>query len=731
MRERKKKDAEEYRRCGRRGTPNWRCSERALSGKAFCEKHHLYAQRRQMEMQKRKSENGSKTEVGQKRKKQKQSEEISANFGQSSELCVGDQGHQVAEASTAGEENGGNNGNEAFDIKVFQELFGEDEGGILVSEELQVGSGKEANENGGLGGSGEETATCGGNDGLDFTAELFEGLFGEVSAENGGLGPAGEGIDSLFDEVNGGSGNRGMDFCGQGFGLFGSLDGNGIQGLFGEIPCGNGDQGEFSVNANENGGKDEMVKIKNKRGRPKGAKNKKKVIGAQECIEGLIKVAEPKKKRGRPKGSKNKRKVNLQERNQELADQIMNVKDCGNKIAMPMENVGTSDLVDVKVMIGQVTGGSNEIFRAKVRRGRPKGAKNKMKIDAGGERVDGKYSGVENVRPKKKRGRPKGFIRTKKTSDAQEGIVQSSGNGIVQPKYKQVQPHAVDEYPGIDGKTEGYFNGIVGNIFLTGSDSRGDSGMPIETIGGDRVERENYKQKVKCGRPKSLKNKKEILSAEEIIEQLSTRDEIVQLKRKRGRPKGSKTKKKCLTGEENQRMFGEIVCDNGSSHGNVLPVSTDNMRTALVGEEDKGMPGEVSGSDIGENLHGAKHDQSEVLKAKETSMAKEEGTHEVRDVGKSDGRDEKPNQRGQAKGAKNKRTVLFREALNVERGLLVEDGKDISHIGTKTCKLSVDSVNIQKRPRGRPKKICNQSDISKSIVSSSKFIVSQMPICFL
>ncbi|XP_031269234.1 uncharacterized protein LOC116127730 isoform X2 [Pistacia vera] len=645
------KDVDEDGRCRRRGTPKWRCGERALKGERYCEKHFAYIEqwKEKMRLRKRRSENGSGSEVGLEGKKQKKEEEDGTeeesavkNDGDLSvgNECLGFGGDEIQglfgdEADSAlcwfGEEG---NGGQSLELFAGDEV-NQGNGVCLGEASCRFAGGGEV-----LGGNGEEIGASNNDDQLDikgfescedeaeiggggFDCKMIEGLFDEVSGGIEGFGSGDKEIESLFTEVNGGDdGNLGMNLFNEGFG-FGSqcwcgkpacvsLDGVGIQGLFGELSFGNGGEtpcieetqdGCQPVNGVANGAENEMLKIKQKRGRPKGSKNKTKVPAAQECIEGVSKadgdpksdeLVSPKKKLGRPIGSKNKIKKILEGQNQEMPDQILSGNNGGDKIDMTPKNEGNNvGVVEVKVMTGEVTvvnEGSHVIVQTMptAPRGRPRGSKNKKMIFSG-----------EDL----------GML---------SEIIGSNGGEEDRGKHYEAEGSKNQKQDLVDSNLE----------------------MPAE-------------------------DKKKIIGVEEIIEQPSRGDEIVQSKNKRGRPKGSKTKKKSSTGEESHRV--------------------------------------------------------------------------------NDCRDERQNgKRGRPKGAKNKRTLLFGEALNkilvqnnqkqmplvkiedkkekdlkMETDVLIGDGADVNHLETKSLMLTNDSGNAQKRPRGRPRKVCNQSENSESIAAGS------------
>ncbi|KAJ0046966.1 hypothetical protein Pint_05043 [Pistacia integerrima] len=719
------KDVDEDGRCRRRGTPKWRCGERALKGERYCEKHFAYIEqwKEKMRLRKRRSENGSGSEVGLEGKKQKKeeedgSEEESAvkNDGDLSvgNECLGFGGDEIQglfgdEADSAlcwfGEEG---NGGQSLELFAGDEV-NQGNGVCLGEASCRFAGGGEV-----LRGNGEEIGASNNDDQLDikgfescedeaeiggggFDCKMIEGLFDEVSGGIEGFGSGDKEIESLFTEVNGGDdGNLGMNLFNEGFG-FGSqcwcgkpacvsLDGVGIQGLFGELSFGNGGEtpcieetqdGCQPVNGVANGAENEMLKIKQKRGRPKGSKNKTKVPGAQECIEGVSKAD------GDPK-----------------SDELEETQD------------------GCQPVNGVANGAENEMLKIKHKRGRPKGSKNKTKVPGAQEciegvsKADGDPKSDELVSPKKKLGRPIGSKnKVKKILEGQNQEMPDqilSGNnggdkidmtpknegntvGVVEVKVMTGEVTVVNEGSHVIVQTKptaprGRPRGSKNKKMIFSGE---DLGMLSEIIGsndGEEDKGKHYEAEGSKNQKQDLadsnlempaEDKKKIIGVEEIIEQPSRGDEIVQSKNKRGRPKGSKTKKKSSTGEESHRV--------------------------------------------------------------------------------NDCRDERQNgKRGRPKGAKNKRTLLFGEALNkilvqnnqkqmplvkiedkkekdlqMETDVLIGDGADVSHLETKSLMLTNDSGNAQKRPRGRPRKACNP--IRKLGINSEffKFIVSYSSIVLL
>ena len=51
-------DEEEFRRCTRSASGGWRCKERAMRGRSFCERHFLYQQQRNRSAKKKRASGG-------------------------------------------------------------------------------------------------------------------------------------------------------------------------------------------------------------------------------------------------------------------------------------------------------------------------------------------------------------------------------------------------------------------------------------------------------------------------------------------------------------------------------------------------------------------------------------------------------------------------------------------------------------------------------------------------
>lgn len=341
----------------------------------------------------------------------------------------------------------GTNGVLGFDGKAFRLWDGKDSGA-----EIQVGkSGRDSGENGVMGLGCEATRALFGEvsavnadvgssgqgihgfdgkiGGVGSTGEEIQGVLGEVSGRNVDINLGGEGIKELFGECENGaigsssgvipglfdgvaSANKDLSFDGEGVpcwcGEAGctSIDGKGIQGLFGEIAFANGGEGiehrySEKVDGNgPNGVPDEERMTKVKLGRPKGSKNKKK-IGAVEAVnQGSSEVGATgddtgtsKRKRGRPKGSKSKKKHQAEE-NRIICNKAVVGNDggVGTVFLRGSENEKVAVMGEEKVKMPDETadssGGGNGNTCTKVEHNWLKGFNNKNKFVGGGECIE-------------------------------------------------------------------------------------------------------------------------------------------------------------------------------------------------------------------------------------------------------------------------------------------------------------------------------------------------------
>ncbi|XP_057951581.1 uncharacterized protein LOC131146196 isoform X2 [Malania oleifera] len=776
----------EEKRCTRRGTPNWRCNEKALKGRSFCEKHYLMQVKRNM--MKQEAEGGG---VRRRRRKRAGIGEIVVAGACEEECSVP---HDVYVPAPPVQPTGGGGGSElAEEGNVGRGWFGQIEGGNevlgLAGDEgpshenggLVGGGGASGGGGGGivgngwfgetgygnggagpggggvpstfggigsgdgsqgLGGGGVPTQFCGiagGNGGLGLgvggvpsrfggiaggngglvlgggvpsrfggvtggyaglvlggggVPSRFGGAFGGIAGGSGGLVFGGGGVPSRFGGVSGGNGSQvlgggvpsrfggvaggngspvpagaGVFGCGwfgwtsgEGLGWFGqavsgndssfsggekfqgcygqfagrnggsSLGGEAL-GRFSEVGCGtgslvlhgegfgeqagaaSGENGQmnlagkgiegFSNNpATGNGGREETPSQKGKRGRPKGSKNKKKIVAGEE-VQGQS---------GKAAGG-----------NDILVPAT--AKNCGQSIESGGGNVG------------------DETDGSKGKCGRPKGSKSRIKVVPDGQEdhqpasdtAGNNSAGDQVIGSKGRRGRAQG----------------SKNNKIIKESVGMS-----DEV--IDGNGDG--NGIV-SIELASGNKGGDGALSVEVTGSKDG---GVPLKSKRGRPKGLKSKKPVLGdedgkslADEVGGKNVPRDDNVPQKRKLGRPKGSKNKK------INHRSLGnEVEGENVLVDGNVppkrklgRPKGSKNKRIVLAGKS-----------------------LSRIL------VQKQQNQISLIKIGEND--------------------------LKKDPGLLVENAKDSDYTRMNNRGGLAESGNVQKRPRGRPRKINNQHDKS-------------------
>lgn len=152
----------EDRRCSRTGTPNWRCKERAMEGRSFCEKHHRLSvsRNKKRKMDVTTSGDGSRNRGGGKKKKK-------CDPRQPEKADVDDAGD--------GKELIGGGGSVARPNVSMEDLFGEDpiepyHPTIDFEENVEMGA------------AGLTEMSCGadtGNPGTDFLNDLGIGNFSD------------------------------------------------------------------------------------------------------------------------------------------------------------------------------------------------------------------------------------------------------------------------------------------------------------------------------------------------------------------------------------------------------------------------------------------------------------------------------------------------------------------------------------------------------------------------
>ncbi|XP_038684963.1 uncharacterized protein LOC119984887 isoform X3 [Tripterygium wilfordii] len=566
---------DEYRRCSR-STGNWRCGERASTGRALCEKHYMFMVKRNEEIKekKRKRDNGTGAELGsQKRSRNRQGSD--ENSKMMLQRVGGEDGLPNTDVGFCGEGIHGVCGmkNGENDTSVFC-------GSVLVPSEP-------CEEDGGARTNGAEEAQGGVSAEVAWNNSCL-GHGGEANAGNGDirLGEGGnqdelcafsvhgEGVGSLFGGVHGG--NIGLCYNGNGFQCLNTESGcaslDAIQNLFGEITYGDGGEG------NQNGyledsqhDKDEVIPKKSKPGRPKGSKNKPK-IHADDGTKDEDKLLRGKRKFGRPKGSKNQMK-----------------KLAGEEQLVPVEVTGDNGEGIVREKIGLVENAGKILQIRKL--GRPKGSKNKKTAFAAGNQeiisnhadggdetmtllglekeqtslfgkgdqaVSAELTGVDggangNFQPKRIPNQPKGS----KGEDKKAAGDSEEGNNIVQRKERRGRPKGSKNKKknvagdGVAGYSE------VGNKIVQPKENRGSpkgSKSKEKNVAGDGAAGDSeegnkiVQQKERRGRPKGSKNKEKNVAGDGAAGNSEEGTKIVQQKERRGRPKGSKSKKKIIAG---------------------------------------------------------------------------------------------------------------------------------------------------------------------------------------
>jgi lysine-specific demethylase 3 len=556
-------DDDGYRRCSR-SAGKWRCRERAFSGKAYCEKHHLYSVERGLKRSmEKKSGNGGGVEVGSQEKKRQRegSEEDSGILAGEKEQKVsdhvgfGDQGvHDWFSGGNSDvlewfDDVGAGNVGESFQLwqneatargnngqvlggEGFQDSFGGECGGTEVlgldgkvfqvwdGEGFRLGeSGLGASENGvvGLGDQGAPDLFCQvsaanvGNVGVGSGGGGIHGVFGEVNGKSGDITLSGESMEGLFGECK----NGGMAASGEGVQCWcgeagcASIDGEGIQGLFGETTCENGGEG-IESGCHRNGGGDDVE--------DDGKTNKKEIFGVEAVgiddssefggdDNGGAEVSPVKRKRGRPKG--------LTKKKNDPRGQV--------KLGLGGDNViGNGSAVGMieMEMFSETSGVNGE--------GNENNPVEDKQILGAGECIE-RSVGNDIVRPKAKRGRPKG-----------------SGK-----KQKDVAPEEKQCLPG---------------------DFLGNNNAGIESV-----------------TPATLENGRTTLLCAEDDETPGGTETVTP--KRRGRPKGSKNKNNGDTAGENQEMTGETKGCIGSVVWTPILMGVES-ETTIAGAEDREIPGE-------------------------------------------------------------------------------------------------------------------------------------------
>ncbi|XP_009780310.1 lysine-specific demethylase JMJ25-like [Nicotiana sylvestris] len=195
---------------------------------------------------------------------------------------------------------------------------------------------------------------------------------------------------------------------------------------------------------------------KGSRGRPKGLKNKKKVVFDAVEIQGMtgeiavdtngVNLSIKRKNRpGRPKGSTNKKSKNKSEENNKTAVALIMHDNRGGSQAE--QKVKFCGLLPVATKNGGISGEptlldaeGGRVIKRRVGRGRPKGSKNKKKLGAFDMGLPCQVSCQNAIsRMVKRRGRPKGLNDKKKIAivpacmGEQELSTYAEINGLTQP----------------------------------------------------------------------------------------------------------------------------------------------------------------------------------------------------------------------------------------------------------------------------------------------------------
>ncbi|XVF50971.1 hypothetical protein PTKIN_Ptkin04bG0146400 [Pterospermum kingtungense] len=723
-------DQHQYQRCARTGTPRWRCSERALTGKSLCHKHYLYSLQRsgkKVDIGNMSDQSGSEGGIqvcpqSKKRKREVISQEsvnpVVGEVGKQDgneqvEVTAGNGGDRGTQSLLLGERTGGGG------VESVLEWFGED-GGLNGSESFKLW-GVEAGFGLGIGGSGEGShgvqgrfggekdgkygevvdcnEQCFGEDGVFGSllgGEILMGGSGGVAFGNDGIGVA----DGLMQDLFGGVGepNEGLGVGGEGI-QWSSGDAE-CGSVFDKIACGKGCEslavGESGYFENV-GCKDEGRRVKGKRGRPKGSKKKKETVGAEQSIEGLSDSQV--KKKDPLKGSKKMQTSISGEceigvgddigiRNENLGQQI------GSKNGHEDVAVEANETLQLKPKLGRPKGSknkkkilgveANETVQLKPKRGRPKGSKNKKKILVTTQGIEGfngvgsdGNSGSEIVSAIKKQGPKKGS--KKKISLQGEDPYMSchivggtKDGGVDQTVRPMVFENETNNFLG-----EGY--GIIPGEVAGGDERGNDNGRRIEK---QSQQKSSMNEKRSLGEVKGSESENKIIAEEnedrsgknvgaEGADGIEKGNNTVQPKKKLGRPKGSKNKHKKLNDEK-------------------LGVSSEQQ--TLQSEDNKCLPEGSKGS-MDENnslgvVKGCKNQNKIIAEENENMSGKIVGAEDADVIEKGNNIVQPKKKRGRPKGSTNKQKRLNNEKLGVsnEQQMLQSEDKKCLPEGSKNNK---------------------------------------------
>lgn len=565
---------EDGERCRRTGTPNWRCRERALPGRSYCQKHYSLSVSRQLRRKSFPEEARKGISGVHARRKSFPGAERDGFSGDSLALSdvepyrpVIDFGFQEnadwtgAEPGFGGSDGivlnepgfdggGGNDGIALGEADVgFQEMVGGmggsyyntlgsggepqfnpvwtgDEPSFGLEDGVVLGRGNDGTAPGELSMSFNETVGIGvennafGFGGGNFGEPVFDvGNYGIV------LGEPGVGIMGQLDEGDGG--NDGLVLGEQGVGGVVCNDHNAL--------VGGGGGGDGDGGGGGGGGLE---------GNVSGVFVNSEVASKETVNEGQ------KRKRGRPKGSKNKKKV---VDNQVIRDDDKKCEDVGVNFG-GNEDVGkrVRRLFESDSEQDDCFGGKkDEVFEDENRI--------EEEVDEGlrNEEVPSVTdAGIEMIMPKKKRGRPKG-VKNKPKMGQNNG---DGGRMSVGREGDGVTGCALEGFKGSKRRNKDVVlvaevgGGLEKKAAKRGRPKGSKNGKRKKVIVVAKVEEEVLEKKLeKRGRhPKRLKNEEEDVSMcdAEVGKELGKKRQ----KLGRGRPKGSKKKKKM---SERQRVYGE------------------------------------------------------------------------------------------------------------------------------------------------------------------------------
>ncbi|KAM7467691.1 hypothetical protein LguiB_015253 [Lonicera macranthoides] len=663
-------DNQKWTRCKRKGSKNWQCKERALSGSSYCEKH-LNKNRQRSSKNKLELSNGGGVTAGTR---------FSVLQGGPVEVPTGEVLTE-RDGGAGGELSIAIGGNGAFDLNC--------EGADREPSGAMDGGDEIVPPNGDVGAEGRMVKKKDGRGRPKGSMNAKKILRGE---ENLGMGDGIEGVNGIVER----KGKRGRPdggavafWSGE---VLGERDG-GVEGLFSIGIGGNGsfdlkregvdcwsgggmDGGDESVQQSADvGAEGETVKRKGRLGRPKGSKNKKKILPGKEnpvMASGIV--------------SENvivKREVGYQ-----------------HSFSIGIGGNGGFDLngegVDCQPGSGMYGGDGGEGADCQPDGGMDGGDENlRQNGDVGAE------GGI--VTRKTRLGRPKGLKNKKKILHGEEnlgmtgGIV--SGNITVE----------------IDGGDQGLFSigtGGNGSFDLSGQgvNCQPGSGMDGENEslrqnGDVGAEGETVKRKVGLGRPKGSENKKKILQGEENLEMaggIVSGNGIVERKERRGRPKGSKNKKKLVTTKGNKGLVGVVVGYNDGrdvivkrKDGRGRPKGSKTKKKTLL--TDCGLLGMVvdysNGGDVIVKRKGKLGRPAGSKNKKKILETENTGDNVVSEGGKNCGVDDnvkRKDRRGRPKGSKTKKKTVPTEGSCGLLGIVV----DYSNVG--------DVIVKRKGKLGRP-----------------------------